>query len=63
MWSILYIMVVQVVLDEETLREALREHLRRRKILELDERERRGYERCPDSYDPIWERVQAWSDV
>lgn len=31
-------------------------------ILELDELERQGYQRFPDTYDPIWEEVQVWPE-
>lgn len=60
-------MVIQVVLDKETLRETDRvakiEKVNRSAlILELDELERQGYQRFPDTYDPIWEKVQVWPE-
>ncbi len=46
------------------IREALREHLKRVHEQELDERERRGYEKYPD--DPkeieLWAREQVWPE-
>ena len=73
---------VQVVLEEELLREAdraaraarvnrselvraaLREHLRRLKVLEQEARDRSGYERRPDRAGDVarWERAAAWPD-
>ncbi len=73
---------VQVVLDEELLREAdraaraarvnrselvraaLREHLRRLKVLEQEAQDRSGYERRPDRADDAarWERAAARPD-
>ena len=43
-------------------REALREHLKRLHIKELEERERKAYEAHPDTGDDwdIWEREIAW---
>jgi metal-responsive CopG/Arc/MetJ family transcriptional regulator len=45
-------------------RRALREHLRRANIKELEARERRGYQQWPD--DPAdaaaWEKVAAWPE-
>ncbi|HVF61559.1 MAG TPA: ribbon-helix-helix protein, CopG family [Thermoanaerobaculia bacterium] len=75
-------MTVQVVLDEELLREAdraaraaqvnlselvraaLREHLRRLKVLEQEALDRCGYERDPDRAGDVarWERAAAWPD-
>ena len=46
-------------------RRALREHLKRQRIRELEEQDRRGYERWPD--DPAeaaaWEEVAAWPEL
>ena len=44
------------------IRNALREHLRRLQIRELEERDRRGYERNPqdNSDTPLWELEAAW---
>jgi metal-responsive CopG/Arc/MetJ family transcriptional regulator len=73
---------VQVVLEEELLREAdraaraaqvnrselvraaLREHLRRLKVLEQEALDRSGYERRPDRAGDVarWERAAAWPD-
>jgi metal-responsive CopG/Arc/MetJ family transcriptional regulator len=46
------------------IREALREHLYRLHIRELEEQERRGYEKHPDDPKEIesWEREQVWPD-
>jgi metal-responsive CopG/Arc/MetJ family transcriptional regulator len=45
-------------------RKALREHLERTRMREMEERERRGYEQWPD--DPAdadaWEKVAAWPE-
>lgn len=73
---------VQVVLDDDLLKEAdrvarsercnrsalvraaLREYLARRRIAEMDERDRKGYERRPvgpgefDAWDPVAERPE-----
>jgi metal-responsive CopG/Arc/MetJ family transcriptional regulator len=45
-------------------RQALREHLRRLGVLELEERDRRGYQARPqriEEYLP-WEGVASWPD-
>ena len=44
------------------IRNALREHLRRLEILELEERDRKGYQASPQDADEIsgWEREAAW---
>jgi metal-responsive CopG/Arc/MetJ family transcriptional regulator len=43
-------------------RDALREHLKRLQIRELELREQRGYARQPDSARDVeyWERAAAW---
>lgn len=45
-------------------REALREHLKRLKIAEMEERDRRGYEACPQKPEEYksWEAVAAWPE-
>lgn len=44
------------------IRDALREHLRRLRVRRLEERDRAGYERYPDSPEDlaVWEEVAAW---
>jgi metal-responsive CopG/Arc/MetJ family transcriptional regulator len=46
------------------IREALREHLKRAEMRELEDRDRRGYEKHPQ--DPaefaIWEKEAVWPD-
>ncbi len=46
------------------IRDALREHLRRLRLGELERRERAAYERTPD--DPaefaVWDRVLVWPE-
>ena len=44
------------------LRDALREHLRRRRVAELEQRERRGYEQRPATEFSPWDRVATWPD-
>lgn len=46
------------------IRDALREHLRRLRVRRLEESDRAGYERHPDSFEDfaVWERVAAWPD-
>jgi metal-responsive CopG/Arc/MetJ family transcriptional regulator len=44
----------------ELIRDALREHLKRRRIAAMQERERRGYERFPPVEFDVWDRVLAW---
>jgi metal-responsive CopG/Arc/MetJ family transcriptional regulator len=69
---------IQVVMDEELLREvdreakraktkrsalireAIREHLKRRRVRELEERHRAGYERHPPVEFDAWDQVAAW---
>jgi metal-responsive CopG/Arc/MetJ family transcriptional regulator len=43
-------------------RDALREHLKRLRIRDLEERERAGYEAHPETQDDwqVWEREAAW---
>ena len=71
---------VQIVLDDDLLREvdrearrsksnrsafvrdALREHLRRQRVRELEARHRAGYERFPATEFEVWDRVSAWPD-
>jgi metal-responsive CopG/Arc/MetJ family transcriptional regulator len=45
-------------------REALREHLKRLHIKELEERERRAYQKQPQTNEEIylWEREIAWPE-
>jgi metal-responsive CopG/Arc/MetJ family transcriptional regulator len=46
------------------IREALQEHLRHLRMLELEERDRRGYQRQPqriEEYLP-WEEAAAWPE-
>jgi metal-responsive CopG/Arc/MetJ family transcriptional regulator len=47
------------------IREALREHLKRLQILELESRDRRGYREQPDAAGDCssWERVAAWPEA
>jgi metal-responsive CopG/Arc/MetJ family transcriptional regulator len=46
------------------IRDALREHLKRLRIQDLERRDREGYRRCPD--DPneaaAWAQVAAWPE-
>jgi metal-responsive CopG/Arc/MetJ family transcriptional regulator len=46
------------------IRDALREHLKRLQIRELESRDRRGYEEHPDTSGDLlaWERVAAWPE-
>jgi metal-responsive CopG/Arc/MetJ family transcriptional regulator len=48
----------------ELVRRALREHLKRIRVKELEERDRRGYQERPDSCKELefWERAAAWPD-
>jgi hypothetical protein len=43
---------------------ALREYLKRRRLRELEERDRRGYEATPQTVDEYlpWEEVAAWPE-
>ncbi|MGH9365030.1 MAG: ribbon-helix-helix protein, CopG family [Thermoanaerobaculia bacterium] len=45
-------------------REALRAHLKRFDLLELEKRDREGYVRYPDSLDEpgVWDKVADWPD-
>jgi metal-responsive CopG/Arc/MetJ family transcriptional regulator len=43
-------------------RTALREHLKGRRIRELEARHRAGYERFPASEFDTWDRVAAWPE-
>lgn len=45
-------------------REAMQEYLRRRKIREMEERDRAGYEKTPQSEEEVapWEAIQAWPE-
>jgi metal-responsive CopG/Arc/MetJ family transcriptional regulator len=45
-------------------RRALREHLRRLQVRELEERERRAYQQHPQDVEEIerWARVAVWPD-
>jgi len=54
----------QKVNRSELIRQALREHLGRLRVKEMEERDRRGYEARPqrsDEYLP-WEEVAAWPE-
>jgi metal-responsive CopG/Arc/MetJ family transcriptional regulator len=46
------------------IRKALEEHLKRLKVLELEERDRRGYLAKPQQPDEYrgWESIAAWPD-
>ncbi len=48
----------------ELIREALREYLKRMHIRELEERERKAYERIPDSLSEIelWAKEAVWPE-
>jgi metal-responsive CopG/Arc/MetJ family transcriptional regulator len=41
-------------------RDALSEHLRNLEMRALEERDRRGYARCPEAQARIWEAEAAW---
>lgn len=45
-------------------RHALREHLRRLKVKELEERERRAYQKQPQDVEEVerWARVAVWPE-
>lgn len=68
---------IQIVLDRSLLdatarrtkrnrsalvRDAVREHLRTLEIRAKEERDRKGYLKCPQTPDPslVWEREAAW---
>jgi metal-responsive CopG/Arc/MetJ family transcriptional regulator len=44
--------------------QALQEHLKRLHVLELEERDRRGYEARPQGTKParVWERAAVWPE-
>jgi metal-responsive CopG/Arc/MetJ family transcriptional regulator len=46
------------------IREALREHLNRLRVLELEERDRRGYQVQPQRTEEyrLWEEAAAWPE-
>jgi metal-responsive CopG/Arc/MetJ family transcriptional regulator len=46
------------------IRDALREYLERLSLREREERDRRGYERLPESVEDlaVWEKVAAWPE-
>lgn len=46
------------------IREALREHLKRLQVRELEARDRRGYEQRPEASAEVagWERVASWPE-
>ena len=48
----------------ELIRKALREHLKRVSMLELETRDRRGYQQFPDNPAEVedWEKVAAWPE-
>jgi metal-responsive CopG/Arc/MetJ family transcriptional regulator len=43
-------------------REAAREHLKRRRLRELEKRDRAGYERHPPVEFDVWDKVLSWPD-
>jgi metal-responsive CopG/Arc/MetJ family transcriptional regulator len=45
-------------------RKALREHLKRLKAQDLEARDRRGYQQCPEKpvETEIWEKAAAWPE-
>jgi metal-responsive CopG/Arc/MetJ family transcriptional regulator len=44
----------------ELIRQALRDHLRREQVKELEARDRAGYEKDPPIEFDVWDRVLAW---
>jgi metal-responsive CopG/Arc/MetJ family transcriptional regulator len=44
----------------ELIREALRDHLRRERFKELEQRDRAGYEENPPIEFDVWDKVLAW---
>jgi metal-responsive CopG/Arc/MetJ family transcriptional regulator len=46
----------------ELIRTALAEHLRQRRIAEMEEREREAYRRHPPVEFEVWEKVQVWPE-
>jgi metal-responsive CopG/Arc/MetJ family transcriptional regulator len=44
------------------IRQALQEHLKRLRVLDLEERDRRGYQARPQRYQEYrpWEEIAAW---
>ena len=46
------------------IRHALREHLKRLRVMELEERDRRGYETQPQREEEfrVWEDIAAWPE-
>jgi metal-responsive CopG/Arc/MetJ family transcriptional regulator len=44
------------------IRDALREHLRRLHARELEDRDRRGYQKLHADSGVVWERQAAWPD-
>jgi metal-responsive CopG/Arc/MetJ family transcriptional regulator len=44
----------------ELIREAIRQHLRRLRLQDLEERERKGYRDFPAVEFDVWERVFTW---
>jgi metal-responsive CopG/Arc/MetJ family transcriptional regulator len=48
----------------ELVRRALREHLERLRVAELEERDRRGYEMQPQRFEEYrpWEEAAVWPD-
>lgn len=46
------------------IRDALREHLKRLRILRLEDQHRLGYERFPDAQDDLkgWEAAASWGE-
>ena len=54
----------QKVNRSELIRQALRQHLRRLRVADLEERDRRGYQAKPqriEEYGP-WEEAAAWPE-
>ncbi len=48
----------------DLIQEALRDHLRRLKVKEMEEQERLAYQRVPDTLDDWegWEKIAAWPE-
>ena len=44
------------------IRDAIREHLKRLRITELEQRDRKGYETYPAADGPAWEKEAAWPE-
>jgi metal-responsive CopG/Arc/MetJ family transcriptional regulator len=44
------------------IRDALREHLRRLRVLEKERLDREGYDRFPDDEFAVWNQVASWPE-